>query len=161
MGEFFRGWRRKIGCLTLVMACMLATAWVRSFRFEDAYFYPNGPYITDSLFSSAGTVGLRRDDESVWDIQSDDRDYGFRSRPCVGRRFGLHADVREWRWAWQWCGFGCASGGDSSGGEARIWALPYWSIVIPLTLLSAYLTLWKPRERKSSDQLTNPNINSN
>lgn len=31
MGDFFRGWRRKLGGITLAMACVLASAWVRSF----------------------------------------------------------------------------------------------------------------------------------
>jgi hypothetical protein len=29
----------------------------------------------------------------------------------------------------------------------RVWHIPYWSLTIPLTLLSAYLILWKPRKR--------------
>jgi len=35
MGDFFKGWRRKAGCVTLVMACTFAAAWVRSFIVED------------------------------------------------------------------------------------------------------------------------------
>lgn len=31
MGDFFRGWRRKLGVVTLAMACVLASAWLRSF----------------------------------------------------------------------------------------------------------------------------------
>jgi len=30
MGESFKGWRRKIGVVTLVMACAFAAAWNRS-----------------------------------------------------------------------------------------------------------------------------------
>jgi len=30
MGEFFKGWRRKTGVVTLVMACVFMSAWVRS-----------------------------------------------------------------------------------------------------------------------------------
>jgi hypothetical protein len=30
MKEFFRGWRRKVGVVTLVMACLLMCGWVRS-----------------------------------------------------------------------------------------------------------------------------------
>ncbi len=28
MGEFFNGWRRKIGCMTLVMACVFMARWM-------------------------------------------------------------------------------------------------------------------------------------
>ena len=31
MRDFFRGWMRKAGCVTLVMACVLTSAWLRSF----------------------------------------------------------------------------------------------------------------------------------
>jgi hypothetical protein len=33
------------------------------------------------------------------------------------------------------------------GFRCRYWIIPYWSIVIPLTLLSAWLLLSKPRKR--------------
>ena len=35
MFEFFRGWKRKAGVATLVMACTLAAAWVRSLFVTD------------------------------------------------------------------------------------------------------------------------------
>lgn len=38
---------------------------------------------------------------------------------------------------------------------------PYSIVAAPLTLTSAYLILWKPRKRKTSDQPMNPNANSN
>jgi hypothetical protein len=33
--EFFRGWRSKLGCITLAMACVLACGWVRSLTTYD------------------------------------------------------------------------------------------------------------------------------
>jgi hypothetical protein len=146
MREFFNDWRRKLGVVTLVMACVFAAWWLRSFRTEDSFFYPNGPYITDSLFSIAGSIGWSRDDESVWDMQRDRRDYGFRSRRSVGRPFLMYPEVSQWRWAWYWNGLGCGCGADGNGGGADIWIFPYWSIVTPLVLLSAWLLLTKPRK---------------
>jgi hypothetical protein len=35
MGEFFNGWRRKVGCVTLVMTMLLTAAWVRSCWHQD------------------------------------------------------------------------------------------------------------------------------
>lgn len=29
MGEFFKGWRRKVGCAALMMACVYLAAWAR------------------------------------------------------------------------------------------------------------------------------------
>ena len=36
MRVFFKSWRRKIGVLTLVMACVFAAGWVRSFGNYDS-----------------------------------------------------------------------------------------------------------------------------
>ena len=60
----------------------------------------------------------------------------------------------EWRWLR--LGFGIAdlycTGSVISGKRdvlsQTIYAIPYWSIVIPLTLLSAYLLLTNPRVTK-------------
>ena len=34
MGEFFHGWRRKVGIVTLVIACVFMAGWVRSATVE-------------------------------------------------------------------------------------------------------------------------------
>ena len=143
MWSHFKPLRRKLGIAMLLLACLFVAGWMRSFWFEDAFFFPNGPYITDSVFSSEGLIGWRRDDESVWDMRRDDRDYGFPSSQFVKPPNYLYPGVPEWRWGSQWCGFGVASGQDSSGGDARKRTIPYWSIVLPLTLLSGWLLLSK------------------
>ena len=35
MSTSFQGWRRKAGCVTLVLACVLAMGWIRSLTFYD------------------------------------------------------------------------------------------------------------------------------
>ena len=35
MGEYFRGWKRKLACITLVMAVMMSLEWARSFIRRD------------------------------------------------------------------------------------------------------------------------------
>jgi hypothetical protein len=43
-------------------------------------------------------------------------------------------------------GFHCGAGQYKDTGIGIVnYTLPYWSIAIPLTLLAAYLILWKPR----------------
>ena len=39
MREFFKGWKRKLGCVTLVTACLLMGMWIRSQRIHDAYSF--------------------------------------------------------------------------------------------------------------------------
>ena len=48
----------------------------------------------------------------------------------------------EWRRDWNQFHFGAGSNGS---GHTDSYIIPYWSIVVPLTLLSAYLILWAPR----------------
>ena len=48
MGEFFKGWRRKVGVLTLLIACVFAAGWIRSPpRFElivfSRFLFVSGP----------------------------------------------------------------------------------------------------------------------
>lgn len=35
MREFFKGWRRKVGCVTLVMACVLTVGLLRSYYNQE------------------------------------------------------------------------------------------------------------------------------
>ena len=68
MREFFSGWKRKTGCLTLLMACVLAAGWVRSLTTEDStliFVAGRGAYFG----SAAGRVSINvLDDEweGVW-----------------------------------------------------------------------------------------------
>lgn len=42
IGGYFRGWKRKAGVVTLVMACVCAAGWVRSLNFSDALLFTVG-----------------------------------------------------------------------------------------------------------------------
>ena len=37
MRDFFKGWRRKAGCATLLMACVFVAIWMRSFTAIDHF----------------------------------------------------------------------------------------------------------------------------
>ena len=93
MGDFFHGWRRKVGCVTLVMACALALHWAGSYS----------------------TVNLPEDYYPDLESHHGNIEYTI----FVGTR-------RE-----------------------VVWTIPYASVTIPLTLISAYLILWKPHKRKA------------
>ena len=47
------------------------------------------------------------------------------------------------RWHWKCCGFGVYDWVDE---PVRAIEIPHWSVVLPLTALSAYLLLTKPRK---------------
>ena len=104
MREFFRGWRRKVGCVTLVVACglMVESLLTGEYNAELWDAFERSKQSISHEFKPDGSVVL---------------DYGPRA-VYVLRRFSL---------------------------------VPYLAVVLPLTFLSAYLLLWKPRKRTGPD----------
>jgi hypothetical protein len=150
MREFFHGWRRKIGVMTLLMACVFAPVWVRSLSVCDWFhFYNRTGGLGLQVISSDGCVGLAERKSAI--------------SPSYLTRFALRLPRHhttspnsvvtrpgEWfDWRWHALEFGY---GTERRGEHLLLKIPYWSIVIPLTLLSAYLLLIKPRPLKSSNE---------
>lgn len=130
MKDFFHGWRRKVGIVTLVMACVVCGLWVRSF------------YIMDIL--AAGGSTRQHVVESVngriwWTAYLEGAEWEF-SSTFVHRAFppGYLETILPRKML-----------AEVEGGQFGQWIIPYWSITIPLTLLSAYLILWKPRKPSS------------
>ncbi len=64
----------------------------------------------------------------------------------------------EWRTDWIGFHFGAANATAGSIRRVEFWIVPYWSIVIPLTLLSAYLLLSKPH-KSTPKKITEPIAN--
>lgn len=125
MREFFNGWRRKVGCVVLVMACGLTSAWVRSKHTQDAVCFrlANRGQV---LYSASGsiyywTVPFSQVTPTEWP-------QWHRSLPsnlAYDGRLQVYDYLKP----------------------IRAMAFPYWPLTIPLTLLSAYLILWKPRPK--------------
>ena len=123
MREFFNGWRRKLGVVTLVMACVVVISWVRSclrdesafIRFERLaifFHHENGRFV-------------------VWrDVMANEGvPFGWETGDRID---GSHASTKT---PPQWIL------------NAQTAAGQHWVLATPLTLLSAYLILWKPRKR--------------
>ncbi|MDB5345400.1 MAG: hypothetical protein JWP89_3777 [Schlesneria sp.] len=173
MWSFFHGWRRKAGAVTLVMACAVLGMWLRGRLYSDSIICRVASHQAIAIAldeRSLQWISLSESDKSpkrqfVKDSQGRmqataeylidpklkiDWDFGSTERPPM-------LEASYWL-DWNDFRFGIATG---DLGETRILTMPYWTIVIPLTLLSAYLILWKPRSKqKTSAQLANPNINS-
>jgi len=135
MLAFFNGWRRKAGCVLLAMACTLTVIWFRGMIAPDQFSIPgsgivrssNGLLVWSRLSSQDVTKGLRRD--------------------------MTHGSTRTgWHWGQFYVGSlihqGYMHRGDTSfKSRYEVWQIPHWLIVLLLTLLSACLILWKPRNR--------------
>lgn len=142
MREFFRGWKRKVGCLTLVLALVLMCAWLRSgFEFDEySYYSDNGMH---KLFATEGRLGLfsyitRTNKEFIYVLSVDPDDVSV--DVSIGKTPSQIAQ------RWEIIGFHFQAG--QAGDEMRyaVYTIPYWSITIPLTLISLWLLLSKPRQ---------------
>jgi hypothetical protein len=130
MREFFQGWRRKAGTVTLVLALAVAGIWMRSRIVCDTLQFKFRGRLHDIVSYSNQTSGVSWKYELEF---PEVMDWG--SVPLkevdVDDIEGTLANYRE---AYRDLGF-------------SEWHIPYWSLVLPLTLLSAYLILGKPRKR--------------
>ncbi len=133
MGEFFRGWRRKAGLVTLAMALLLMAGWLRSYVIQDVLSINENRTLRlivsfNGHFNSFnGHLNWERLTPSVFLPTS--------SMPVVRWRSFPFNNPAVWR-----------------NSRALLWTVPYWAFVLPLTLLSAWLILIKPRPAKAAKE---------
>ena len=144
--RFFRGRRRKIGLFTLMLVVLLTVGWIRSSRYRDQLILPFGD------FDSVGVISFER--SLLLGKHHDER---FKSRmtlPAFGSGelwgpgyvsfFNHDSGVN---WCWQLYGFGVGElRHEATPDQLTFWIAPYWSIVFPLTLISAWFLISKPRQ---------------
>jgi hypothetical protein len=126
MREFFRGWKRKIGVMALVLACFVAVGWVRSLRVGDWIRIPIGEHAHFVLFTHPGTFGG-----------------GLSDDPSAVARYRYDMSI----WTGERYTFRTPSIADRVYDTVH---LSYWSIVLPLTLISAWCLLTKPRAKRAT-----------
>ena len=114
MREFFRGWRRKAGCVTLVMAVALACLWVRGVVAPKSVKFQVGHRI-HCLTTINGRL--------IW--ESADKVHGM---SLLEEESNLTVLPNE-----------------------RRGIIQLRTTILPMTLLSAYLILWKPRPKDRRD----------
>jgi hypothetical protein len=128
VAEFFKGWRRKTGLVTLMMALVLTAAWMRSDTVYAATAFAVGSR-QFAIQSGRGYVKLSRwkprDDERLlwgWQCFSPNED---QERGLIVRQLAIdgHKDSASWN-------------------------IPYWMLTILPALLSAWLILGKTRKAK-------------
>jgi len=164
MGEFFRGWKRKVGVVTLLMACVFAGGWLRSEMNDEVVncaFWETNHAIRSfdgkiqfrraaphygTIFLSWDSIKASHKIEPKQDWE-DDEDDDWKNYNILWRTdlvYGFHYGV-----------------GTHKKFEARrleLWNIPYWSITITLTALSAFLLIKKPKtstQKKTSEPIAN------
>ncbi len=139
MFSVFQGWRRKLGCVLLVVACGLMICWARSsHRFDMLQIGYGTVHI---IYSTRGEVHW-----ITWDGGMSTTVFLSRELPADDLSTLVELIRGDLR---------------TSNIPFQESAFLYWPIVIPLTLLTACLILWKPRHVKLSDtkdQATNDSL---
>jgi hypothetical protein len=131
MGEYFKPWRRKIGVVTLVMGLACLGGWARSFSVFDSVALPL-PYSGNYgfvLISTNGRVWCGR----IWCEEPIIPNWDASSLPLLRATILPSGESVEQTFIALY----------------RDDLIPYSSIVVPLTLLSAWLLLSKPLSAKS------------
>jgi hypothetical protein len=142
MKSFFRGWRRKLGVVTLVMALVLMGGWVRSrmigerlaFRTHQEQFVFLGS--NSGILSYCTLTGRIGSPITIYQ--------NWPAEPQIQQNVVMRQDGH-----WGVIHFRKTTSTTSPRIVFDSLEIPYWSVTIPLTLLSAYLILWKPRKQPS------------
>lgn len=148
--------------LTLVITCLFAVAWVRSTMITDTarFHYKTNIY---EFISHHGSVEFRC---QQWGVHDGHPGAGFsfgngqfrytssdNQSADLELLFGIPKSKR-----WHFVGFVSGTTKHQPPSTSNMiyavqtiaWAVGYWTIVVPLTLLSAWLLLSKPKQRKPS-----------
>ena len=163
MGDFFKGWRRKVGLLTLLMACVFMGGWVRSQDRFDALdicgeTFRYGINSVDGRIRLLKTTPLEGQQLFAWTSIDASTTGGWGLDDNGYRKPYDPMNDYNAEWRMDWAGFHI--GGYSTLRNAILFRVescmfPYWSLVIPLTLISLWLFLSKPRQ-STSMKITQP-----
>ena len=148
MIEFFHGWRRKAGVVSLVMALAMMGAWIRSRLLLDVASVVTSDY-QDMHELSSSRMGVMYT-LTHFDFTGEPRRVRFASRKWdLPPGEDLLSGV-PMKWRIDLAGFRFGKDfhpGNGTGIAAYV--IPHWFPTGLLTLLSAYLILWKPRKREA------------
>lgn len=125
MGEYFRGWRRKLGLITLGLACALTLGWLRSCYKRDRIVFQD--------YTSLIGIKDRIENGKIAGLISEKQLISLTAWEAVESINNVK--IGGWMMLFD---------------HAPVYSVPYWQITIPITLLSAYLLLSKPRQKPSA-----------
>jgi hypothetical protein len=148
MRAYLRGWRRKAGCVMFVIVLALVAGWARSRSTADQLCFMSGWANLGSLHNSIRFVTVPNPEPELPPLH------------CACRASECAMDNPRMKWRFRICGFGIGDlpydplqlrpmGAEPHDPGTITWYIvPYWSLVLPLTVLSTLL-LWPQREPKT------------
>lgn len=150
MRTFFQSWRRKLGCVTLVMALAVTGMWMRSRVYGDFLTLKTVGSSSQFLGSFQGDLKwIKSVDSSGAVSQAPPYRFSMEERfpgnESFMPLFGGSLEA-EWIWRWEQVGF-LVGDANLSGYVVSVVQIPYWSVAMPLTFVSAFLIIWPGRKQ--------------
>ena len=151
MSEFFKPWRRKIGVLALLMSCVSIGGWLRSRFTQDTFTmgFGSSSYcklvsVSDRILIANVSMDEKLPIQTVpWTSQKP-RKNGWEivlPLPDRSKLVCMHPFSEDLY----------STGNDEMGANFISFAIkwcqfPYWFVALPLTALSAFLLISRPRQ---------------
>lgn len=168
MREFLKGWRRKVGCAALLMALAVMVAWIRSYATEEELSVPHRASLY-VICSIQGHVCFEHHSDHLLSAtrwQQMDLTPISSVNVLSFKYSGMHLDWERVVW-----GFNFGTGTETLFDESydsnvpmsqedidklrkdrfSFLVVPYWTVILPLVLISAFLILWKPRKKPQDE----------
>ncbi len=148
MGDFLHGWRRKMGCVSLAIACLLTIGWVRSHIKDDVIVVHVGKTWLVNFQSNQCGLSVRAAAYGTTTSTIKATWYSQPIRPSASNDPMKDVHV-PYRFDFLGFHFGCDRLNLLQPRYFAICVVSYFSAITPPTLLAAYLLLVKPRIAKS------------
>ena len=136
MFSYLHGWRRKMGCVVLVMAAVVMVGWNRSKSVGESVSFPSGLDTTDCFVSVDCSILWVKCDpgffEGLLNLPKFEQ-HDFDPRSDFYHIFAL----REVDWIWRLFGYGVGEVPAERGAHGRrftFWIIPYWAVFISLSV---------------------------
>ncbi|WP_010582952.1 hypothetical protein [Schlesneria paludicola] len=157
MADLMRGSRRKAGIVILIIACLALSGWIRS-RNIDEYvrFRGLGKTIHEihSNFHGLAWITIYEGETGLTPIEDGEPEAlvlkeGYWQRSSAASQKSVpprsspipYGRYSHWRWNWGGVYSGANAPGKIVAGEFSMLLVPYFLLVIPLTLAAAWLLL--------------------
>jgi hypothetical protein len=148
MSTYFKPLRRKIGLVALFTACFFMAGWMRSACVTDEFSFGSGRFQTELLLSENGFLAWLRIHETQSRSYPTFLDWRTFSSPGTFASSIVDDALDGPDKIWRWGGFSLLRVQTESL-RATVGIIPYWAVVIPMTLLSAWLLLSKIQPPKT------------
>ncbi|HEY4261206.1 MAG TPA: hypothetical protein VGM98_13660 [Schlesneria sp.] len=153
MWVFCRGWRRKLGVLTLLLACLFFVMYLRSRVVADGVAAVPSTHQQEWYYSADGFLGWQSYETTLAGYTPSPW-FSYGTIPIKPGEFFDPDSPGDVQWRSRWFGGGIGefptetvrtvSGSGTVAITLRY--ISYWCFIVPLTALSAYLILSQPQK---------------